>query len=70
VLAQSKQMTGAKENFGRAIALGDNSPEAKATWQKSLRRLPPERNLFPQAAITPGTQIFGESIQATHLNYS
>jgi uncharacterized protein HemY len=39
VLAQSKQMTGAKENFERAIALGDNSPEAKAYLAKVLEAL-------------------------------
>jgi hypothetical protein len=41
----------------------------KHTWQKSLRRLPPERNLFLRALTAPGTQIFGESIQANYLSY-
>ena len=39
VLAQSKQMTAAKEQFERAIALGDSSPEAKANLAKALAAL-------------------------------
>jgi Flp pilus assembly protein TadD len=36
VLAQLKDMAGAKEHFERAIALGDNTPEAKANLAKAV----------------------------------
>jgi Flp pilus assembly protein TadD len=39
VLAQLKEMTAAKEQFERAIALGDSSPEAKANLQKAIAAL-------------------------------
>jgi len=39
VLAQLKDMAGAKEQFERAVALGDNSPEAKANLAKALAAL-------------------------------
>lgn len=39
VLAQLKQMAAAKEQFERAIALGDNSPEAKANLAKAVAAL-------------------------------
>jgi Flp pilus assembly protein TadD len=41
VLAQLKEMTGAKEHFERAIALGDNSPEAKANLARAIEALGP-----------------------------
>jgi Flp pilus assembly protein TadD len=39
VLAQLKEMAAAKEQFERAIALGDNSPEAKANLAKAVEAL-------------------------------
>jgi Flp pilus assembly protein TadD len=39
VLAQLKNMAGAKEHFERAIALGDNTPEAKANLAKAVEAL-------------------------------
>jgi Flp pilus assembly protein TadD len=44
VLAQLKDMTGAKEQFERAIALGDNSPELKANLAKVLTAIGPGNN--------------------------
>ena len=43
VLAQSKEMGAAKEQFERAIALGDNSPEAKANLAKAVAALGSEK---------------------------
>ncbi len=43
VLAELKEMTGAKEHFERAIALGDSSPEAKANLAKVVAALGPEK---------------------------
>jgi len=39
VLAQLNEIAGAKEHFERAIALGDNTPEAKANLAKAVEAL-------------------------------